>query len=100
MKELSFLAQDRKKRKIYFLQGDGELDINETQDHRAPRPAQRRWKILVAASSWKALKKEQYEVQGLSFAEELPKDKTANLVYVEGRADPTTQRRCPTMPMP
>ena len=30
--ELSFLSQDRKKRKVYFLQGDGELDINNPED--------------------------------------------------------------------
>jgi hypothetical protein len=82
MKELSFLAQDRKKRKIYFLQGNGELDINSTQDE--PRRNLRKTldefgcSILV-----EGLKKEQFDVQGLSFAEQLPKEKSGNLAYAK-----------------
>jgi hypothetical protein len=82
MKELSFLAQDRKKRKIYFLQGDGELDINNSQDD--PRRDLRKTLdefgcgVLV-----EGLKKEQFDVQGLSFAEQLPKEKATNLAYAK-----------------
>jgi hypothetical protein len=82
MKELSFLAQDRRKRKLYFLQGDGELDINlmEPQVRRDLR------KLLVDLGCGQlvgGLKKEQYDVQGLSFAEKLPGDKTENLAYAK-----------------
>ncbi len=78
--ELSFLAQDRKKRKVYFLQGNGELDINGA-DPKLRRDLRVAMEPLGCATLVGGLKKEQYDVQGLSFAEQLPKDKTANLTY-------------------
>ncbi len=82
MKEVSFLAQDRKKRKLYFLQGNGELDINVKDDlgRRDPRVDIEK---LGCNQLVERLKKEQYEVQGLSFAEQLPKDKTENMVHAK-----------------
>jgi hypothetical protein len=82
MRELSFLAQERKKRKIYFVQGDGELNINGMERGRR-RDLRMQLEDLGCGVLVKALRKEQFEVQGLSFAEEVPKDKTQDLVYAK-----------------
>jgi hypothetical protein len=82
MKELSFLAQDRKKRKIYFLQGDGELDINNSQDE-LRRDLRKNLDEFGCGILVEGLKKEQFDVQGLSFGEQLAKEKTANLAYAK-----------------
>jgi len=81
MNELSSLAQDRKKRKVYVLQGNGEPDVNEKEPSR--RDLRSNLQSLGCGFLVERLKKDQYDIQGLSFAPELPKDKTANLVYAK-----------------
>ncbi len=81
MKELSFFAKDRKKTKVYVLQGNGEPDINQ-QEMSPPRiNLKDELASMGCGQMVEALKKEQFEVQGLSFAKQLPKDKTTNLVF-------------------
>jgi hypothetical protein len=89
MKELSFLAQDRKKRKIYFLQGNGELDIknNEDDDRRNLRKTLDEFGCAILVEG---LKKEQLEVQGLSFGEAPAKD-AGNITYA--KASGTDKRK-------
>jgi hypothetical protein len=82
MTELSFLAQNQRQRKVYFLQGDGELDINNGKDE--PRNDVRKdldefgCELLI-----ENLKREKMEIQGLSFAAPPAKDKTDNIVYAK-----------------
>lgn len=73
MKELSFLTQGRQKRKLYFLQGNDELDINSPNPTNA-RPTPVLPLLQMGAGEFvDKLKKDNYEVTGLSFAKVLPK---------------------------
>lgn len=82
MTELSSLSQDRKKRKVYILQGDGELDIN-VSDEKMRRDLRVDVEPLGCGQLVERLKKDQFDVQGLSFAQQLAKDKTTNIVYAQ-----------------
>jgi hypothetical protein len=68
MTELQYFMEGQKKSKVYFLQGDDELDVNESR----PRP--RQGMIYIPMNPFGAgvlvdrLKKENFEVSGLSFA--------------------------------
>lgn len=65
--ELRFLAEGRTKSKIYFLQGNGELTIGS--DRIPTRPAHLPMKLLGIGRLFDRLKKENYDVRGLSFGE-------------------------------
>ena len=82
MNELNFLAQDSKRRKVYILQGDGELDINE-KETKMRRDLRVPLEPLGCATLVERLKKDQFDVQGLTFLGQLPKDKTENLVFAK-----------------
>ena len=82
MKELSFLAQDRKKRTVYFLQGNGELDINQ-KDRQTRTNLKDDLASLGCNRLVEELEKDQFVVQGLSFGKQLPKDKTANMAFAK-----------------
>jgi hypothetical protein len=67
MKELHYLSAGRQKRKLYVLQGNGELDINNED---APaRSYNEPLSNLGMAKLVARLKKDEYEVQGLKFTE-------------------------------
>ncbi len=81
-RELSFLARDQKKQKVYFLQDDDELDIANMR-----REGRRDYRIelsrLGAGMLVDKLKKENYDVNGLSFEELLPNVKRENTVFAK-----------------
>ncbi len=90
MRQLSFLLQGRKQRKVYILQGNDELDIAVKETYRrkflnAPM------KPLGAETLVSRLRKDNYKVEGLSFG--FPgKDKQPDLVFApetgpDGRKD-------------
>ena len=85
MKELDFLARKREKRKIYMLQGDNELDINEKQAIELTSPTVNLSR-LGAGKLVENLTKDNYDVQGLSFRPANPDDKETNIVHVEPAA--------------
>ena len=81
MKELDFLARKREKQRIYMLQGDNELDINEKQPIEFTSPTVNLSRLgadkLVAN-----LTKDNYDVLGLSFRPADPDEKETNIVHV------------------
>ncbi len=86
MKELDFLVKGKQTRKIYFLQGNQELDINGAKWQRRPSVIYD-LSLLGAEVLMDNLKKENYEVAGLSFGIPVGKEKKANLVYAAAGAD-------------
>jgi hypothetical protein len=81
-RELSFLARDQKKQRVYFLQDDDELDIANMR-----REGRRDFRIemskLGGGMLVDKLKKENYDVSGLSFEEPLPNVKRENTVFAK-----------------
>jgi hypothetical protein len=67
MTEILYFMEGQKKSKVYFLQGDDELDVNESRPfvRRVPFVAMRQ---IGAGALVDRLKKENFEVFGLSFA--------------------------------
>jgi hypothetical protein len=66
MTELRFLMEGQKKAKVYFLQGNGELDI--TANQRVPRRSViLEMRPFGAGKLVERLKKENLEIRGLSF---------------------------------
>ncbi len=85
MKELSFLSAGQKKRKLYVLQGDGELDINNSEA--GGRVAYNEpFSNLGMGKLVDRLKKDQFEVQGLKFVGRL-KEKENIVVVKESGPD-------------
>ncbi len=82
MRELNFLVQNQVKRRIYVLQGYGAPDVNEKGEgtRRLVTQDYRQIGLTVLADR---LRKENYEVFGLSFETPLKDDKTENLVYAK-----------------
>lgn len=82
MRELDFLQQGQKQQKVYFLQGNGELDINNNDPRKRIHPgedmSQRGASELVDR-----LKKDNYQVQGLNFGHPTgaKKDSKDNVVF-------------------
>jgi hypothetical protein len=66
-RELNFLLHGKKKRKVYFLQGDDELDIAMTDTVRRIDPRDE-LSLFGAAMLMDKLKKDNYEVQGMTFS--------------------------------
>lgn len=82
MRELNFLVRGQEKRKVYFLQGHDELDLANAKAERRLDPRVD-LSLLGISQLVEDLKKENYEVRGLSFAEERPdeKKKKSDVVY-------------------
>ncbi len=72
--ELNFLVHGKEKRKIYFLQGDEEIDITNNQAARRT-VANQEMSLLGASALVDKLKKDNYEVQGLTFSKEYMAEK-------------------------
>jgi hypothetical protein len=66
-RELNFLVHGKEKRKVYFLQGDDELDIAITDTVRRIDPRDE-MSLFGAAMLVDKLKKDNYEVQGMTFS--------------------------------
>ena len=81
MKELDFLARKREKRKIYMLQGNNELDINEKQPIELTSPTLNLSR-LGAGKLVANLTKDNFDVRGLSFRPADPDEKETNIVHV------------------
>jgi hypothetical protein len=83
MRELNFLLQAKEKRKVYFLQGDAEIDITNS-DIASRLDLRGEMSLLGAATLVEKLKKDNFEVKGLTFSKEFAaerkKDKD-NIVY-------------------
>lgn len=81
MTELNFLAQGRTQRKVYLLQGDGELKIDGAGDA-FRRDLRQDLESFGSATLVELLKKDKYDVQGLELGEQLvkSKDKSPNVV--------------------
>lgn len=65
MTELLFLMEGQRKSKIYFLQGDGEINVKESMRPRSQLHLA--FDQMGMGTLIDRLKKENYEVQGLSF---------------------------------
>jgi hypothetical protein len=81
MTELQYFMEGQKKSKVYFLQGNEELDINEsrpTRERRGLEPIP--LKPFGAGALVDRLKKENFEVSGLSFA---PGKDEGSIVHVQ-----------------
>ena len=95
LKELSFLVDKQKKRTIYILQGNGEVDINGDTDMArrsllTNNPAATTTGDLsqVGIGLWvERLTKDNYNVSGLSFNVEVPGEKSRNIKFAEIGAD-------------
>jgi hypothetical protein len=74
MTEMRFLMEGQKKTKIYVLQGNGELSLGKGK--RRSRQGQYAFPLEVLSMSnlVDQLKKESYDIHGLSFAESTGKD--------------------------
>jgi hypothetical protein len=88
MKELNYLVHGQKTRKLYFLQGHDELEIGEMQQGLRPN-LQFEMAPLGAATLVERLKKDNYEVQGITFSKEYAEEhKRDNVLFVgEAGAD-------------
>jgi ABC-type uncharacterized transport system len=73
MKELHHLSAGKQKRKLYVLQGDGELDINN-QDAAVRATYNEPLSNQGMAKLVEKLKKDEYEVVGLKFTARLKKE--------------------------
>jgi len=80
MNSLDHLVYGKENRKVYFLQGDDELDINSTQKRPRVNYAEPMSKF-GAANLVDRLTKDNYKVSGLSFGRKL-NDKATNIKYV------------------
>lgn len=86
MRELNFLVHNQQKRRVYIVQGYGSPDVNDME------PTSRRDMTQAFAETGVGdlaakLRKENYEVQGLSFGLKVPGAKAENLTYAEEGAD-------------
>jgi len=79
VRELSFLVQNQVKRKVYVLQGAGMPDLNEQADRASRRDMSQGFGQIGIGMLADRLRKENYEVQGLSFELAIPGAKTDNL---------------------
>jgi hypothetical protein len=73
MRELNFLTQGKQKRKLYVLQGNEELDINNQEMQPRAQYNQPLGQFGIGKLV-ERLKKDEYEVQGLSFSDRLRKE--------------------------
>lgn len=86
MRELNFLVHNQQKRRVYVLQGYGTPDVNDIEPVSRRDMTQAFSETGVGELAGK-LRKENYEVQGLSFGLKVPGAKSENLTYAEEGAD-------------
>ncbi len=97
MKELNYLVVGQKKRKLYFLQGDNEIDISETQPNLRRVDPRGEMSLLGAATLIDKLKKDNYNVEAITFNKQFaddPKQKGEKVRYI-GAAGPDKQPQIP-----
>ncbi len=82
LKEVKFLVDGRKKRKIYILQGNDEPDINN-DDFDGRRDFSKGFGKVGIGHLVDRLKADNYDVAGLSFNLERPGDKNPHVVFVK-----------------
>ena len=87
MSELNYLVHGGEKRKLYFLQGDNEIDIYETEAARRTDP-RGEMSLLGAAMLVDRLKKDNYDVQGITFSKEYAKEKEKDKIQYIGPTGP------------
>ncbi|MCI0379627.1 MAG: GldG family protein [Gemmataceae bacterium] len=85
-RELSFLVHEKKKRKLYFLQDHDELEV-QTRVREFRRDMRDPMGPLGMGVLVEWLKKDNYEVFGLSFAKPAPGKKDDILVYARAAGD-------------
>lgn len=90
-KELHYLSAGKKKRTLYFLQGNGELDINNQEagdrtTYHEPLSVGGCFKLV------ERLKKDNFDVHGLKFEKQLKKEE--NVVFVQ-EAGPDKRKDIP-----
>jgi hypothetical protein len=96
MKEINYLVHGGEKRKLIFLQGNDEIDISQAQIAKRPE-ATIEMSLLGAASLVDRLKKDNYEVEGVTFSKEYAeKKKTEKIRYI---GDAGTDKK-PELPDP
>jgi hypothetical protein len=93
LKELKFLLQDRAKRKIYFLQGNGEPTIGQAKAERRGQYRQSFQDVGVRFIVEK-LKRDNYDVAGLTFDREPEKGKGDDIVPAKEEG-PKKQKEIP-----
>lgn len=81
MKELAFLAKKGEKQKIYLLQDDGALDMNATEKNMRRSPSFDMSK-LGANLLVSKLRKDNYDVLGVSFGVSPGKDAPKDITYL------------------
>lgn len=84
VKKLDYLVKGKSERKIYILQGQGELDV--TRPH-PDRPTYLTVENQGAGILMDRLRKDNYKVQGLSFKEQPPNVKGDEVLYVKEGKD-------------
>jgi ABC-type uncharacterized transport system len=88
LKEIKFLVDKQKKRKIYVLQGEGAVDLDNFESRIERRSVKGELSALGIGIFADQLAKDNYEVVGLNFGTEVPGEKTrANIVYVKEGPD-------------
>jgi ABC-type uncharacterized transport system len=95
MKEFKFLIEDRKKRKIYVLQGNDEADINLEQRSEDRRDFRQDLNRTGFATLIEKLTRDNLEVAGLSFTKDLRKQKTTTPV-VQVTEGPDKKKEVPS----
>jgi hypothetical protein len=77
MKELNYLVHGGQKRKLYFLQGEGEIDIFESQAARRAIDEHLRAPMSLMGASMliDKLKKDNYEIEAITFSKEYQRKK-------------------------
>ncbi len=83
MKELNYLVHGGKNRRLYFLQGDEEIDINQTQALVRLAPFAE-MSQLGASSLVERLKKDNYEVEAITFSKGYADKKKSDKVHYLG----------------
>jgi hypothetical protein len=87
-KELNFLVHGQEKRKVYFLQGDDEIDITNTEAVRRTDPPRAEMSALGASMLVERLKKDNYEVQGVTFSKDFANEKKKDNILLIGEGSP------------
>jgi hypothetical protein len=97
IKELNYLVRGGEKRKLYFLQGNDEIDITQTQPFRRLFALQAEMSRLGASMLVDKLKKDNYEVEAITFVKSFAQDesrKNDKVRYI-GEAGPDKRPELP-----
>jgi hypothetical protein len=98
-KELKFLTEGRKKRKIYFLQGNDEVDMNDDMISMPRTDFRRSFAKTGIGRLVDRLGADNYDVYGLSFNAEAPgAEKNQKMIYAkEANKKKTVPSDCDTL---